>query len=172
MHRSYAQEPGMGSASLSAGLELALPTGDLKTGAGIGLGASLKTAFPVIPYGDVTVSAGYLRFSGKEVTLPLSQQSFAGQTRKTLALGAIPLKAGFRYRFPNAFYVEPQVGYTLFSMKGYQNEGAFTYVGSVGVVLLRNMLDVGLRYEAATKENVTLSHVGLRTAYNIAAKRR
>lgn len=146
------------SPALSVGAEVAIPTGDLGEAWKLGLGGSLKAAFPVITNGDITVSAGYISFSGKE-------QTFMGQSFKNPAMNAIPLKAGFRYRFPGGFYLEPQFGYTIFKVKGAgESEGAFTYAGNVGYVI-NNMIDLAVRYEGASKEGATLSHIGLRAAY-------
>ena len=151
--------------TISAGLELALPTGTFEEGWSMGVGGSLKMAFPIIPAGALTVSAGYIHFGGKHVTLPLWQQAWAGQTSKMPSVGVIPLKGGFRYKVNARLYMEPQFGFSIFTGKAYETDGALTYAGTFGLLLLRNQLDMSIRYEAASKEGINLSHLGLRTAW-------
>jgi hypothetical protein len=143
---------------LSVGVEVGIPSGDFGESHKLGLGGSAKVAIPVFTDGAFTVSAGYLSFSGKEMTI-------SGITFKNAAANLIPLKAGLRYSFPTAggFYLEPQLGYTIFSGSG-NSSGAFTYAANVGM-LINNMVDVAARYEAASKNGATLSHIGLRLAY-------
>src|SRR5690349_2657626 len=82
--QSFAQ----GRPSLNIGAELGIPVGDLNAGQKIGVGGSLKAAFPVFTGGDFTLSAGYISFSGDEYNGP-------GQTTiKAPALNFIPIKAG------------------------------------------------------------------------------
>lgn len=88
--------------SLSVGVEVGIPTGDLKEGSKLGIGGSVKAAIPVITDGYVTISAGYMTFSGKSI-------DFGGQTFKNPSLNMIPIKAGFQYRFPGGLYLEPQL---------------------------------------------------------------
>jgi hypothetical protein len=155
---SFGQEETGTGPNLSIGAEVALPVGDLGDSHKLGLGGSLKAAFPVATDAFVTVSGGYISFSGKSV-------AFGGQSIKVPALNAIPLKAGFQYRFPGGFYLEPQLGYTIFSVKDADSDGAFTYAFNVGY-LINKALDISTRYEAASKEGSTISHVGFRLAYN------
>ena len=156
---SFAQEETGSGTGLSIGAEVGLPVGDLGESHKLGLGGSLKAAFPVATDAFITVSGGYISFSGKSV-------SVIGQTFKAPALNVIPLKAGFQYRFPGGFYLEPQLGYSIFSSKvSDDSKGAFTYAFNVGY-LINKSLDLSTRYEAASKEGSTIAHVGLRLAYN------
>src|SRR4051812_44422493 len=87
------------SASISVGVEAALPIGNLGKSPSqvkfsdyykFGIGGSIKGALPIFTGGAVTLSAGYISFSGKSTTI-------LGQTYKNPALNLIPLKVGLRY---------------------------------------------------------------------------
>jgi hypothetical protein len=144
-----------GGTSASIGAEIAIPTGDLGESHKLGLGGSAKLAIPVVTNGDVTISAGYITFSGKEIGGGLKYSNY----------NMIPLKVGFRYSLgEGGFYVEPQLGYTFVSFGG-SNDGAFTYAPNIGYMINR-MVDVSARYEAASKDGGTVSHIGFRIAYN------
>jgi hypothetical protein len=152
---SNAQDDAGNSPSISVGVEVGIPTGDFGESHKLGLGGTVKAAFPVITNGDITVTAGYISFSGKDV-------AFFG---KLPAMNVIPLKAGFRYRFPGGFYVEPQFGYNIWKAKGGESEGGFTYAGNLGY-LINNMIDLSVRYEGTSIEGTTISHIGFRAAYS------
>ena len=143
-------------ASVSIGAEIGLPIGDLKETTSIGIGGSVKAAIPIFEGGAVTLSAGYMTFSGKTVTI-------LGQSFKYGSLGMIPIKAGLRFIISEGFYGEPQLGYTLYSGSG--NSGAFTYAANLGY-MVNNSFDISARYEAASKNSATLSFIGARIAYS------
>ena len=147
------KETGVGRPSLSIGLEGALPLGDFKEAYNFGIGGTVKGALPVATDLDITLSAGYITFSGKTF----------GEF-KAPAFNTIPIKAGVRYRFASGPYVEPQLGYTSASVKGGGSTGAFTYAANVGY-LFSPALDLGVRYEAMSKGGTT-SFLGARLAYS------
>lgn len=145
--------------SLSIGGELGIPTGDLNATQKIGVGGSVKAAFPVAPDLDITASAGYISFSGNVI----------GDVKRS-ALNFIPIKAGVRYRFvPHGFYLEPQLGYTSINTPGLSNSatGGFTYAANAGYFIGRN-LDISARYEGVSKKGSqgNLPFAGFRLAYN------
>ena len=142
--------------SLSIGLEVGFPASkSFSDSYGPGIGGSAKLAIPVVTNGSVTLSAGYISFSGKTI---------AGY--KYPAFNLIPFKAGFRYLFPSNFYIEPQLGITSAKVKGAASgESSFTYALNLGY-LINNMVDISGRYEAMTKGGTT-SYIGLRAAFNI-----
>jgi len=151
---TYAQ---VGRPSLSIGAELGIPAGTLNNTQKIGIGGSAKAAFPVGPETDITVSAGYVSFSGVEIG------SF-----KYPALNFIPLKAGVRYRFiPGGFYLEPQLGYTSISAANNGGStGGFTYAANAGY-MINSQWDLSARYEAVSlKNDVLYPQVGVRLAYS------
>lgn len=150
--------------SISVGVEAALPVGkNLKDGYNFGIGGSAKVAINVFDGGDVTISAGYISFMGKSITV-------AGQTFKNDALGTIPIKAGLRFKLGGGFYGEPQLGYTIAKISGVEgNFNGFTYAANLGY-MVDNSVDVSLRYEAWTKSengaSFSPSFIGLRVAYS------
>jgi hypothetical protein len=157
---SFAQTGGIPRPSLSIGVEGALPLGDFSDRNKFGIGGSAKFAFPVAPDLDLTLSAGYISFAGKNITPGVN---FA-------KLNTIPIKAGVRYRAASGLYVEPQLGYTSYkATKGFgasnNSSGAFTYAANIGYTI-GNGVDFGVRYEAFSKNEVTTSFVGARLAYS------
>jgi hypothetical protein len=150
----------VGRPSLSVGVEGALPLGDFKTAYNFGIGGSLKAAFPVASDFDLTLTAGYITFSGKTL----------GTSGKVPAYNTIPIKVGARLRFAGGPYVEPQLGYTSVSSSAYSifpksSFGAFTYAANVGY-MFSPAVDLGLRYEAFSKNSSTTSFIGARLAYS------
>jgi hypothetical protein len=139
---------------LSAGAELALPTGDFKEGYKFGLGASVQGAYPASEKLGVTLSAGYLSFMGKTF-------EFMGQKYKNEAQGVIPVMAGAKYFFTENIYGHAQAGVSFF------NNGvgaAFTWSPGVGINASEN-IDVLLKYQSAAKDGSTASFLGARVAY-------
>lgn len=153
--KSFAQSANA-DPTLSVGLEVGIPASkDFSDVYNTGIGGSAKLAVPVVNNGAVTLSAGYISFSGK---------TFAGL--KFPAFNLLPFKAGFRYKFPSNFYIEPQLGITSAKVKGSANsESSFTYAGNLGYII-NNIIDLSARYEAMTK-NGTSSYIGLRGAFII-----
>jgi hypothetical protein len=143
--------------SLSLGAELGVPAGTLNATQKTGIGGSAKAAFPVGSDLDITVSAGYISFSGDirgDIKLPVKN--------------FIPLKAGVRYRFvPGGFYLEPQLGYTSINAPGSNGaSGGFTYAANAGYIINKNW-DISGRYEAVSlKNNVNYPYIGFRLAYS------
>ena len=154
---SFAQVSTAGRPSLSLGAEVGIPSGDFNRTAKLGLGGSLKALFPVFEGGALTLSAGYINFSGDEI----------GNTGvKHAAANLIPFKAGLRYNLsPGGVYLEPQLGYTSISYDGPgSGTGGFTYAANLGVML--QAIDLSIRYEGISREGLKLPFVGIRGAYN------
>ena len=119
-------------------------------------GGSAKAAFNVVDNGFITVSAGYISFSGKDMGFGI----------KMPAINIIPLKAGFRYNVgASGFYVEPQIGYSIAKAKGGDSDGGFTWAPNVGYTI-KNMIDLSARYESISMDGGSISHLGFRVAYN------
>ena len=147
--------------TLSIGAELGIPVGDLNTTQKIGVGGSLKAAFPIFEGGAFTLSGGYIPFSGDEY-------SAGGVTVKRAALNFIPLKAGLRYMLtPGGVYMEPQLGYTAINTSSDNTtaKGGFTYAYNLGYMFNRQF-DLSTRYEGVSRKNSNLNHIGFRLAYN------
>ncbi|MDB5192474.1 MAG: hypothetical protein JWQ96_2037 [Segetibacter sp.] len=146
--------------SLSIGAELGVPTGDLNVTQKIGVGGSAKIAFPVGAGTALTLSGGYVSFSGDEYQV-------GNAIIKRPALNFIPIKAGVRYNVvPNGIYLEPQLGFTSISTQNQEgSSGWFTYAANAGYII-NNQIDIAARYEAVNKNNTTLPFIGFRVAYN------
>ncbi len=156
------QTMAQGRPSLSVGAELGIPVGDLDKTQKIGVGGSLKAAFPIFEGGAFTLSGGYIAFSGDENT------TSNGTIIKRPALNFIPIKAGLRYMLtPAGFYMEPQLGYTSINTKSENTSatGGFTYAYNIGYMLNRQ-IDISTRYEGVSRKNSNLNHIGFRLAYN------
>jgi hypothetical protein len=148
------EKGGTRGTDLSIGAEVALPTGDLADFNKVGFGGSAKVAFNVMQNGYITVSGGYISFAGKGTGLT-----------SIPSLNIIPLKAGFRLNL-GGFYIEPQLGWTIAKSKGSDNsEASFTWAPNIGVVVAK-VLDISARYESFSNDGSTISHGGLRVAYN------
>lgn len=151
---SFAQDSkkkSSGGNSLSVGAEVGLPIGDLKQVSSLGIGGSAKAAFGIFEGGAVTLSAGYMTFSGKTI------QGF-----KLPSTNVIPVKVGLRYMLGGGIYGEPQLGMSFIGNGG---GSAFTYAAGVGT-MINNQIDIGVRYEAFSKNSATSSFIGARVAYN------
>ncbi len=150
--------------SMSIGAELGLPIGDLGDSKKLGIGGSAKAAFGIFEGGAVTLSAGYMTFGGKDQTITTT---VLGQTFTTVVpgtkLNVIPVKAGLRYMLGGGIYGEPQLGMSFFSGAG--SGSAFTYAAGLGT-MINNQIDIGVRYEAFSKNSSTSSFIGARVAYN------
>ena len=139
---------------ISAGAELALPVGDFKEGYKFGLGVTAQGEYPAAEKLGVTLSAGYLSFSGKTF-------EFLGQKYKNEAQGIIPVMAGAKYYFADNIYGHAQAGVSFF------NNGvgaAFTWSPGVGIKASEN-IDVLVKYQSASKDGSTASFLGARVAY-------
>jgi len=139
--------------SLNFGIEATLPTGDLSLITSFGAGGSLKLIVPLDNTVSFITSAGYTHYFSK---------TFFGE--KFGGFNSFPLKGRFRFSTKHGFYFEPQAGYSIFSSDG-ESDGAFTYAANIGY-MLHKKADISFGYESATKNGGSLSHVGLRIAYN------
>jgi opacity protein-like surface antigen len=145
----------------SIGAEVGFPSGgSFSTGWGTGFGASAKLALPLSADAAVTASAGYISYGGK---------SLLG----TPAWGTIPLKAGLRYKIGgSAFNIEPQIGYTIGSIKDVSSSEAsgFTWAFGAGYFITPK-IDLAIRYESykftpAGSSSENAKSIGLRLGYN------
>ncbi len=139
--------------SLNIGIETGIPTGDLSLVTSFGAGGSMKLIVPLDHTVAFTASAGYIHYFSK---------TFFGV--KFGDLNSLAFKGGFRLSIEPGFYFEPQGGYSSFSAEG-ESDGAFTYAANIGY-MVHKKADISVHYESATKDGGSLSHVGLRIAYN------
>jgi hypothetical protein len=146
------------SFKVSVGVEGGLPTGDLKTTSSFGIGGSIQGDYKATENFALTLTAGYISFSGKSVSL-------LGESIKYPTLNIIPVLVGGKYYFTESVYGSAQVGISFVSATGESSSSAFTYAPGIGFYVSPNF-DLLLKYQAASKNGSTLSFIGLRAAYN------
>lgn len=155
-----AQDAAMAGPKLGVGVEFGFPMGDFGDVSKFGIGGSLLYQHPIANKLNLTGSAGYLNFTGKDVDIP------GIGTVKTDGVGFIPVKAGLRYFVAENFFVNGELGAVFGTKEG--TGTAFAYSPGVGVefpVADKSTLELSGRYEGWSNDG-TLSFIGLRLAYN------
>ena len=150
-----------GKNQIGVGVEVGLPMGDFGDAFKTGFGGSVKYLHGVGSAGQISLTTGYTTFSTK-ADLPDGY---------SLKASIIPILAGYRHNFSGA-YVEPQLGYGIYGFKAKgggesesESEGAFTWAIGAGYALQQG-LDLGVRYQSASKDGSTTSLIGFRVGYN------
>jgi len=146
---SFAQKKSDDGGKFSIGLEAGLPVGDFSNLYSFAIGGSLKYAQPIADATAFTISAGYTSFKVKS--------ALGGGTS-----GFVPVKAGIKYNFAEAFYGEAQVGAAFGTQSG--GGTAFAYSPGIGYDF-GGGVDLGVRYEGWS-HNGTLSQIAARLAYS------
>lgn len=168
---------------ISAGLELALPMGDFGEAYGIGFGVTLGFEAPISDNLGFIAQAGYMSFSGKDITV-------GPVTVETDAAGMIPVQVGLKYYFTDnqeGFYAGLLTGVHMQSVKEMELVGTtleektsmktnFGVAPLVGYIVGEN-IDIALRYQmifaegvevtasGVEEKTVTNSYLGVRLAY-------
>lgn len=127
------------------GATFGIPTGNFKTFSNFAYGADLKAEYTVAPNIAANLSVGYIRFNGK--------------SGYTINDGLLPILVGGKYHFSEKIYGQAQLGLSISTVSG--GGSAFTYVPSIGFDLLE-VINVELKYQAATKSGSTISFFGVR----------
>jgi hypothetical protein len=144
-----------GNNQVGIAFDAGIPTGDLKDAVKTGFGGQVRGLLGVGTAGQVSLTVGWMTFKEKE------------ETGYNMKFNALPILAGYRHNF-SGIYVEPQVGYGSykFKMDGFdgESEGAFTWAAGVGYA--KSGVDVGVRYQSATKDGENLSLIGIHLGYN------
>ncbi len=138
---------------LSVGVEAGLPIGDAGDVYSFVIGGSAQGEYAIDKSIGLTLSAGYLNWSGKTVS------GF-----KVPSTGLIPVLVGAKYYFTPKVYGHAQLGMSFASGNG-ASGSAFTYAPSVGYNIT-DQIDVAVKYQAASKDGFTTSFIGIRAAYN------
>jgi hypothetical protein len=145
-----------GKNQIGIAFEVGLPMSDFKDIAKTGFGGSLKYLHGVGTAGQVTLTSGYTVYKAKDAaTTYLDHTSI------------IPILLGYRHNF-SGVYIEPQAGYGIYGSKFGSNsssDGAFTYAIGLGFAMDQG-LDIGARYQGATKNSFNFSLIGLHLGYN------
>ena len=146
----YAQDRVSSSnTSFSIGAELSLPVGVFGDLYSFGIGASGQGNFNIDNDLALTLYAGYINYSLKDIY-------GNGST------GYIPVLGGMEYSFSPKLFGSAQLGLTFYSGGG---GSAFTYSPGIGIRLSRS-INALLKYTAQSKNNATSGAVGIRASYN------
>lgn len=157
----------------SVGAELGLPMGSFGDGAGIGFGGTLRYEFPLGDKMGLSGTAGYMIFSGKDITVS-GGGIIPDQTFKGSSMGMIPIQAGFKYYFMEAqdgFYAMAELGVHIGMVSGSDYTDPITgitvegesssstnlsYAPSIGYHLAN--LDFGLRYQLFSQKSESVTY--------------
>jgi len=165
----FAQEPPVGSWIVGVNAEGAVPVGDFSNASSFGIGGVAMAGYIVDPNLTLSVKAGYLRFSGKDVTVP-TFNPYTLQIENTTVSGGsmnlIPILVGGRYYFmpPADMRVYGAVDAGMFSMS---NGSSSTKVGVAPALGAKFKagdkmdVDVHANYSMVFTENTTTSWVGV-----------
>lgn len=145
-----AQDKNDNKAKLGIGGVIGLPVGTHHHVEGIAYEANLLAEFPETKVLNMTLSAGYMSFTGKN--------GF------TIDGGLVPLLAGTKFKLTPAAYFHLQIGAALPTGKGSDKSAGFAYSPSVGYVLSKHV-DFSVRYFAAIRKSITESYFGLRLGF-------
>jgi len=145
---------------LSIGAEVAMPMGTFGDAVSTGFGGSLRYEMPMGDNLGLTVTAGYITFSGKDF--------FDG-----ISFNYIPVQVGAKYYFQeqqNGFYgmVELGIHSGSTSAEGSESSTDLSYAPALGYHLAN--IDIGLRYQMIATEGESTSYLGLRLAYVLGGK--
>jgi len=143
---------------LGIGLNVGAPTGDAKDFYNVALGIDARLQFDVSKQISIPVTTGYTSFIGKDYTI-------GNTTINGSDYGFIPVKAGVKVFFDESgsgLYGLAELGAAFGTNKG--SGTAFIYSPALGYSW-SNGLDLGLKYEALSKNSSTLGQVALRIAY-------
>jgi hypothetical protein len=161
MISAYAQK---GNFQIGLAGEMAMPVGHFDNDFNTGFGGSVKALYGIGNKSQLTLTTGYDRFKAK------GELSMFNST-----VNIIPFLAGYRLA-TKGFYVEPQVGYGLYTFKVNFNgespsetDGAFTYALGIGYTI--HGIDCGVRYQAGRKDSDDISMIGLHIGYNISFRK-
>lgn len=151
---SFAQSSNDGG-KFSIGVEAGVPVGDASNAYNFVIGGSLKFEAPIADALAATLTAGYSSFQGKTVTV-------LGVSGKVPAAGFVPVKAGLKVGFSDAFYGEAQLGAAFSTQSG--GGTAFAYSPGIGYKF-SDAVDLGVRYEGWS-HNGTVSQIAARLAFS------
>jgi opacity protein-like surface antigen len=152
-----------GKFSLNVGGDVLIPVGDFGDRAGVGFGGTVRGEYMVDPMFSIGVTAGYITWSGKDITIP-----GLGTISGTSASG-IPLRAMGKYYFMPAgksarVYGIAEVGVFISTTSGASSTD-FNYAPGLGVefpISDNAKIDVGARWDAIATSGVSSNNVGVR----------
>ena len=169
---------------LSVGAELGLPMGTFGDVYSIGIGGSLRYEMPMGDNLGLMATAGFMSFSGKDITVGTVTVKGASQTM-------IPIQIGAKYYFTeqqSGFYGSAELGVHMasYTIKGYdavvfngvtivpakadetKTDTNFSFAPGIGYAL--DNVDIGLRYQIISATGGSSSYLGVRVAYVLGEK--
>jgi hypothetical protein len=147
--------------ALSIGAEGMVPVGDFNNTHKFGIGGSLQAEYKPAADIGLTVSLGYLSFSGKSVgNLKYKNASF------------VPVMGGVKYYFSPKVYAHGQLGVAfgasdiVGSLVHVNGKGSlFAYSPGIGFQL-SPQIDAEIKYLGLSQNSYNLNSAGVRLAYN------
>ena len=133
--------------TIGGGATLGFVVGDFSSITSLAYGADIQGEYAASSNLGLTVSAGYVNFVAKS--------GFSTD-------GIIPVLGGARYYFNEKFFASAQAGVSISTASG--GGSWFTYAPGVGYKV-NEKLDLTAKYQAATKDGVSLSFAGVRVGY-------
>lgn len=135
----------------SLGVEPSLPIGTFGDAYSFGIGGSVQGELKVADELGLTLNAGYINYSGKDVG------GF-----KVPSSGIIPVLAGAKYYAAPSFYIHGQLGASFGTSTGGGTN--FTYSPGIGFMASKNF-DILLKYVGYSQTGGSSSAIGARVAY-------
>ncbi len=157
--KAQAQKSEMSSKPVmfSIGVEPSLPIGKFHdAGYNFGIGGSLQVEDKVASELGLTLNAGYMHYSAKDITL-------GGVTVNGGGFDLIPVMAGAKYHFTPMVYAHGQLGAAFSTTSG--GGTSFAYSPGVGFMVSKNF-DILLKYQAYSRSGSTSNTIGARLAYS------
>lgn len=137
------------------GIRLGFPSGRFADSHSFGVGIEGQVEYGLVEKVSLVGTTGYTTFFGKDFTI-------LGITVKNDAVGYIPILAGIRFYPVNQLFIGAQAGYGILSGSG-NSDGAFNYQTQVG--FNGEKVQIAASYNAFSKDNTILSHIGLTGIY-------
>lgn len=142
---------------LGIGVNVGAPTGDASDAYNVALGIDARLQFDVSKQISIPVTTGYTRFMGKS--------DYYGNGMDAPDFGFIPVKTGVKVFFDESgsgLYGLAELGAAFGTNKG--SGTSFIYSPALGYSWSSG-LDLGVKYEAMSKNSLTTGQVALRIAY-------
>ena len=150
---------------------LGLPMGDFGDGYGLGFGGTATFVYPVSSTVDVTGTAGYETFGGKDALDGLSFNVIPILLGGRIAFGegnVTPYVAAALGLFMGSTSGEIKIGGQTFDVSG-DTESKFGFRGGFGVLIPVNSvsLDLGANFDLITTEGSSTTFIGFDLGINI-----
>lgn len=145
---SVAQESVQGF-RIGGGLSVVAPIGNNLKAYSVGVGLDLLGQYGISSQLAITGDVGYTTIFAKDDNLD--------------AFNVIPIRAGLRFFPTDKFFLGGKAGVGIITGSGNSTSG-FAYSFGAGVKM-DDRLDIGLNYDAVSKNSASFSYLGLRLGY-------